>query len=141
MISDNRMKHIIGVARQCYNISKQMSESEDFCRKMFMLGYLHDVGYEFAENKDEHPSISADLAKLIGVSDDAFINAIRLHGELAENETMWLILNKADMTVDSKGNVVTAEERLKDIANRYGQNSDVYDKAYTLCKKIGLIYD
>ena len=107
-----------------------------------MLGYLHDIGYEFANNKDEHPSVSADLLKLIEISDDAFINAIRLHGELVENETIeWLILNKADMTVDSKGNVVTAEERLKDIADRYGQNSDVYDKAYTLCKKIGLIYD
>ena len=46
-ISNDRMKHILGVARQCYKLAKEKYKlSEDDSRKAFMLGYLHDVGYE-----------------------------------------------------------------------------------------------
>ena len=53
-ISDNRLRHSIGVARKAYQIAKDMGKDEDFCRKMFMLGYIHDIGYEFSKTQSEH---------------------------------------------------------------------------------------
>lgn len=47
MIDNNRLQHIIGVARKCYSIAKSHGHNEDFCKKMFMLGWCHDIGYEF----------------------------------------------------------------------------------------------
>lgn len=40
------------------------------------------------------------------------------------------------MKTDSKGNRVTMEERLKDIGDRYGYQSEEYKTAYTLYKAI-----
>ena len=51
----------------------------------------------------------------------------------------WLILNEADMTVDSKGNSVTVEARLADISARFGVQSDEFKKAQELCKRLKLI--
>jgi len=48
-------------------------------------------------------------------------------------------LNMADMQIDSKGNHVGAEMRLKDIASRYGIESKQYVEAKLLAQKIGLM--
>ena len=64
-ISENRIHHILGVARKAYKIAKDMGFEEDFCRRCFMLGWIHDVGYEFAEKQSEHPDISAEMLLLM----------------------------------------------------------------------------
>lgn len=143
-ITDDRLHHIIGVARKCYKISKGLNKPEDFCRRMFMIGWNHDVGYEFSHNKIEHPNISKSLLKLINVNDsneaNIVLDAINTHGELNETQTLeWQILNIADMTIDSKGNDVDVQTRLEDIGNRYGKESSDYLKAYNLCLHMGLI--
>lgn len=38
------------------------------------------------------------------------------------------------MKVESKGNIVTAKERLEDIADRFGKDSDDYKMAYKICE-------
>ena len=40
-ISENRLHHILGVARKAYKIAKDMGKDENFCRKCFMLGWIH----------------------------------------------------------------------------------------------------
>lgn len=64
-ISEDRLHHIIGVARKAYAIAKQRGHSEEFARKMFMAGWLHDVGYEFSEKQGHHPHESGELVRLI----------------------------------------------------------------------------
>ena len=64
-ISEDRLHHIIGVARKAYAIAKQRGHSEEFARKMFMDGWLHDVGYEFSEKQGHHPHESGELVRLI----------------------------------------------------------------------------
>lgn len=60
-ISEARLHHILGVARKSYKIAKEMGYDERFCRRCFMLGWIHDVGYEFSEKQSEHPNVSAEL--------------------------------------------------------------------------------
>lgn len=143
-ISEDRLHHIYGVAKRCYEIAKCKGYSEDFARRMFMIGWNHDVGYEFATNSADHATVGSELLGLMGISSDRIgsktKHAIRKHGRFTNTKsTEWLILNQADMTVDSKGNVVTVEERLEDIAKRYGANSDVYDNARSIAVLVGLL--
>ena len=138
-ISEDRLHHILGVARKAYSIAKDMGYNERQCQKMFMLGWLHDVGYEFSEKQDEHPVISAKLIELVGDIEPVNIHAIKKHGKYTEHETKeWQILNMADMLTDSSGNDVTVSKRLDDIKERYGEYSDQYLTACDICYQIGL---
>lgn len=144
-ISEDRLHHIIGVARKAYKIAKDMGYEEDFCYKCFMLGWIHDVGYEFSEKQSEHSDISAKM--LMFMNEDPFgsdlikplYKAIKEHGKYPTEITdEYIILNMADMQVDSKGNEVTVFERLEDIKNRYGEDSNQYLTACDICYCIGL---
>ena len=59
-----------------------------------------------------------------------------LHTETRSIE--WLILNTADMTIDSKGNKVAVTQRLQDIKERYGEQSNQYLTACDVAYTIGL---
>ena len=65
---------------------------------------------------------------------------IQEHGNPDAEQTLFLsILNEADMTVDSKGNVVSVEDRLIDIKNRYSEDAIEYLKPLQLAKKLNLL--
>lgn len=142
-ISEDRLHHILGVARECYSIAKSLGKDEEFCRKMFTIGWNHDIGYEFAVEPSNHADISHDMLKLIGVCDkdkEGSLYAVKNHGKCNCDKTLeFIILNTADMTVDSKGNKVSVEERLTDIQLRYGSNSVQYLTAFNLATKLGLL--
>lgn len=141
-ISETRMKHILGVARKCYALAEKQGFDEDKCRRMFMLGYIHDVGYEFSRERDEHAVVSAQLIGTLGTIDRDCIISVLNHGsmvELSEQSDAWRILVTADMTVDYDGQEVSAEQRLTGIKKRYGETSRQYINAYNVCKYLGLI--
>ena len=146
-ISEDRLHHILGVARKSYKIALERGHDEDFARKMFVLGWNHDIGYEFSTKPSEHPDISANILL------DAFyggkepwgnigmdsIKAILKHGKYPIEETEeWIILNQADMQVDLKGNEVSVTRRLDDIKERYGEFSDEYLTSCDICYRINL---
>ena len=137
-ISNDRMHHILSVARQCYQIAKNKYHLEEAdCRKAFMIGFLHDVGYEFSEYNFEHPEKGRELIlETLGVD----LPEVQQHGDPDAEQTIFLsILNEADLTVDSKGNVVSVEERLQDIVSRYSEDALEYIKPLTLAKKLHLV--
>lgn len=157
-ISENRLHHILGVARKAYSIAKDMGFSEEFARKCFMLGWLHDVGYEFSTKKVEHSIASAALVGLLGdyIFPEGFneskpakpgvnmvmersIQAIFNHGSFTQSMTEeYKILNMADLQVDNEGNEVSVEERLEDIKERYGEYSKEYLDACEIAFRVGL---
>lgn len=137
-ISNDRMMHTLQVARRCYQLAKekyQLKETE--CRKAFVIGFLHDIGYEFSEYNLEHPQKGYDLIKeTLGIE----LPEVREHGNAdAEQTTFLAILNEADLTIDSKGNSVTVEERLNDIKSRYSETAKEYLNTVELAKRIHMI--
>ncbi len=141
-ITESRMRHILAVARKSYQIAKAMNLPEDECRRMWMMGYLHDVGYEFSEVPEEHAKISADMLELIeGHRCSDLWQAIYQHGLSSgrANSTCWKILTMADLHVDSEGKDVSPKNRLIDIETRYGKDSERYKEAYLICTQLGLI--
>ena len=139
-ISENRLKHMLGVARKAYAIAKEEGYDNAFCRKMFMAGYIHDVGYEFCKHQSDHLEMSAILyAALSAEIDIPTFQAIREHGKYTEEETAeWRILTTADMLVSFDGKECTVSERLEDIKNRHGEHSDEYLTACDICYRVGL---
>ena len=144
-ISENRLHHILGVARKAYKIAKDMGKDEDFCRKCFMLGWIHDVGYEFSLVPEQHPANSAKM--LLFLEDSCTIQnfnkksyrAIKNHGLYTSDLTdEYKILNMADMLVNSNGIEVDVMTRLEEIKERYGEHSNQYLTACDICKRIGL---
>ena len=124
MISDDKIKHIIGVARLMKKYSEEKGFDNNYCLEMFTLGLLHDIGYEFSEHS-EHNSLGGQLLKSQSYK---YFKEVLYHGipkpEYASKELD--ILNFADMHIDSKGNFVSFTERLDDIKNRYGETSNAY---------------
>lgn len=120
----NRLKHCYGVANFMYQISKTYYHwSEEKAREMYILGMLHDQGYEF-DNGLRHEQVIIDI---LG-KDYKYRNEILHHGEYTteyqsqELDLLWL----ADMVVDGEGNLVGFEGRLKDLKNRHGNKDNVY---------------
>lgn len=134
-ISEDKLKHTIGVARKCYDLALHKYDlSEDEAKSAFVMGFLHDIGYEFVDDTSKHPEESYKLVKSI---DDNMLNAIRSHGNPdVEVCTVWNdILNEADLTTSSKGEDCTMFYRLADICLRYGKDSNEFKNAKRLADK------
>lgn len=143
-LTENKLKHSLGVARKCYSLAKKKGLPESTAQKFWLMGFLHDVGYEFSNSKEEHPQVGAYLLESF-IKDDVFISvsveAIRQHGALDsnKNDLTLKILNLADMTINSKGDACTVTERLDDIAYRFGKDSEVYKVAETVVSDFNLL--
>ena len=140
-ISEDRLHHIIGVARKAYSIAKDMGYDDYFAKKMFAIGWNHDIGYEFSKEAKEHPSLGAAiLYSTFGVNEKPAFNAINEHGYVTENDTLeYKILSMADLLIDGKGKEVTVLQRLEDIRTRYGVEAPEYQNAYRVARHVGLL--
>ena len=131
----DRLKHSIAVARKMVEIAKKLNLNEEEIKNCFIIGYNHDVGYEFTINGINHNIIGGELLKN---SNFKYWREIYYHGEINnEYHSIYLdILNQADMHIDKYGNDVGYDKRLEDVLNRYGEDSEVYKKCYMLVKNI-----
>ena len=125
-----------------YEIAKNKRLSEKEINDCYIIGYNHDIGYEFANNKLEHNIVGGEFLRNAGFK---YWKEVYYHGEInIEYNSVYLdILNQADMQIDKFGNDVGYDRRLEDIKNRYGENSIVYEKCLKLVHKNssdGLIY-
>ncbi len=146
-ISEDRLHHILGVARKAYKIALERGHDKTFATKMFVIGWNHDIGYEFSKYKEEHPMVSAailsnafyDEGQNLGENGGNAINAIYSHGLYTEEKTEeWIILNQADMQISPGGKEVSVSQRLNDIKERFGDYSDEYLTACDIAYITGL---
>ena len=64
MITQNRWQHILGVARKCKEYAAKLRpDDSQFAEDMFVLGMLHDMGYEFIESNASHGAIGGEILK------------------------------------------------------------------------------
>lgn len=134
MMDQDRLNHSIAVARKMVEIGKKYKLDDEQLQELFLLGYNHDIGYEFGNNEN-HRIIGGNILKQ---SNYKYWQEVYYHGEIdCEYSSLYLdILNKADMQIDKFGNDVGYSKRLKDIENRYGRESNIYKKAKKLIDNI-----
>lgn len=145
-ISDEKLRHCLGVARKAYEIAQMYGHDDDFCMRMFMLGFVHDVGYEFCKLPEDHATMSASMMLMLNddyaasdIRQKSFL-AIKEHGDPNGTQSdEWRILNTADLIIDYAGREVPVMERLNDIKNRYGEHSLQYQNACETAYKVGLV--
>lgn len=135
-IDGDRLTHSREVGRLAAQLAGQVfSWDEARSRQMFLLGLVHDCGYEFAENPLDHPVVGGELLKEAGFS---LWREVRWHG--VAHATYYsdelLLLNIADMLVSRDGTRVTLAQRLDDIEQRYGFDSEQLMQAKRLVREI-----
>lgn len=127
MIDSKRLNHILGVARQAKEYARMLCPNDEkFAEDMFVLGMLHDLGYEFSDNAN-HAQKGAEILKRQGYR---FSQEVGDHGrdDVLKMSDALFILNCADMTVDGLGNLCSMQQRLEDIASRYSKDFEGYKK-------------
>ena len=128
MITPSRWQHILGVARKCKEFAGKLKPCDNkFAEDMFLLGMLHDIGYGFTDNNASHAYVGGEILKRAGYR---HWEEVALHG----NETVkdmsdeLFIVNCADMSTGPNGENFTFDDRLDEIASRFGKDTDAYKK-------------
>lgn len=134
--SSDRVNHSLTVAKQMYEMALERSGDEFYAKKMFHLGLVHDIGYQFTDDNKEHAHVGGEFLKEEGYE---YWEEVYAHGnpDITEKPSdEWFILNIADMRTDSKGNKVSFDVRLKDIGDRYGYDSQEYKRALIIIRRL-----
>ena len=128
MITSSRWQHILGVARKCKEFAVKLKPNNNkSAEDMFLLGMLHDIGYEFTENNASHAYVGGEILKRSGYK---YWQVVANHG----NETVkdmpdeLFIVNCADMSTGPNGENFTFDDRLDEIASRFGKDTNAYKK-------------
>ena len=134
MIDKNILKHSLAVAKKMIEIGKEYNLNDKELQDLFVLGFNHDIGYEYGNNLN-HEHIGGEILKR---NDYKYWKEVCYHGNInSQYSSLYLkILNKADMQIDKYGNDVGYTKRLEDIKNRYGENSITYKNAKILISKL-----
>lgn len=135
-IDIERLVHSREVGCLAVQLGREMFDwDEQHCQQMFLLGLVHDCGYEFVDDLLDHPIVGSNLLKESGYF---YWREVRWHGiphaPYYSNEL--LVLNIADLLVGRDGRRVTLIQRLNDIARRYGTESEQFIRAKQLVCEI-----
>lgn len=133
MIDKDRLNHSYAVANKMVETGKKMKLKDEELKALFVLGFNHDIGYEYTENGKGHNKVGGEILKESGFK---YWKEVYYHGELTnEYSSLYLdILNYADMQIDKFGADVGFDKRLEDIKGRYGEESIVYKRCINMVK-------
>lgn len=136
MITSNRWQHILGVARKAKILALALRPNDEkYSEDMFLLGMLHDFGYEFTENGKKHAMVAGQILERSGYK---YWQDVVNHSEKATDNMSdeTFIINCADLSVSPDGKDITIAERVEDIGRRHGKNSTQYLIAFEKLQKL-----
>ena len=61
-MDENRLKHSLAVARKMIKIGKEYNLEDNELQDLFVLGFNHDIGYEYGNNFN-HEYIDGEILK------------------------------------------------------------------------------
>ena len=133
-MNDDKLKHSYSVANKMVELGKKRSLNNEQLEELFLLGLLHDIGYQFGD-KDSHNIVGGNILKN---NDYKYWQEVYYHGNpTSEYKSLYLdILNIADMMIDKYGNDVGFDKRLEDIKERYGIDSIQYKNSVEIVNKL-----
>ena len=133
-MDNDRLKHSYAVANKMVELGKEKHLTDEQLQELFLLGYVHDIGYQFGTNEN-HNVIGG---KMLKDNNYKYWKEVYYHGvSNSEYKSLYLdILNTADMMIDKYGNDVGFDKRLEDIKNRYGENSIQYNNCVKIVNEL-----
>ena len=123
-MDNNRLKHSLEVANKMIELGKAEELSKEQLQDLFLLGYIHDIGYQFGNNETHNVTGGTILKR----NNYKYWKEVYYHGTFnSPYRSKYLdILNIADMSINSNGEDIGFDKRLEDIKNRYGEDSIQY---------------
>lgn len=125
-ISRDRLRHMHAVAVKMQKLANsslfQCQPYRFVGSEAFVLGFLHDIGYQFSWAGNGHAKAGGAILKRQGYK---FWKEVYYHGDPDtdyDSPSLWL-LNYVDMTTSPKGKSCTIKERIEDMGVRYGEDS------------------
>ena len=134
-IQEAKLLHISAVANLMYERAFEMTGDEKYAEEMYVLGFVHDIGYIFGAKG--HAEAGGDLMTRVGFK---YADAVSLHGEgdldpdRLTQEVM--LIQWCDMSVGPGGVRMSVAERLEDIGVRYGTDSKQYREAAKVAARL-----
>ena len=61
-MDNDRLKHSLSVARKMVEIAKNKNLTEEEINNCFLIGFNHDIGYEYGDNSN-HAHIGGEILK------------------------------------------------------------------------------
>lgn len=138
-MEDSRVKHSAEVARKMEVLALEARPGDiEFAQDMFSLGLVHDMGYQYSEKPEDHAAIGGCILKRQGYR---YWKEVSNHSnpKSSYQSAALDILNTADMMTGPNGEDLTVIDRLSDIADRYGIESDQYVNTEIICRQLNLI--
>ena len=137
-MDNDRIKHSYAVASKMVELGKEKGLTEEQLQELFILGYIHDIGYQFGNNEN-HNVIGGNVLKNNGYK---YWQEVYYHGTPnSEYKSLYLdILNTADMMIDKYGRDVGFDGRLEDIKGRYGEDSIQYINCVKIVNELKSLY-
>ena len=131
----DRLMHSYNVGLKMIEIGKEYNLSDSDLDSLFVLGLVHDIGYQFSKDTSKHGEVGANILK---EQNYKYYKEVYYHGIIEEEySSLFLdILNMADMQIDKYGNDVGYDKRLEDIKSRYTEESDVYKTCLKLVESL-----
>ena len=133
------LRHSIGVAEFMaqYAITHPKETADPY--EYYVIGLLHDIGKLYPGDPDpngknkykNHPAKGGYLLENMGFTR---YKEVMHHGHPEDGyfSYAWLVLNLADLSINSKGEIIPIADRIKDIGMRYGTKSEEYQHAAAL---------
>lgn len=120
MFTMDRALHCRAVALYMQGAAPALGLQPD---EAFVVGWLHDAAYAFGDNR----SHACNGGRVLEADGYRYWREIALHGTpQGLFSPMGVLLNIADMSVDSQGRTVGFDRRLEDVQTRYGAQSAQY---------------
>lgn len=135
-ITENRLKHSHAVAARMKELAIEKPEQFPvFPDEAFILGMLHDIGYEFVDEQSKHAHAGGEILKEQGYK---YWQEVYYHGipQVEFDSPMLRLLNYVDMITGPDGTYMTINERIEDIVERYGAASRQAKEAIELSKTL-----
>lgn len=126
------------VGRMMQKMAKDRGWPEDKCQEMFILGFLHDIGYEFTDSTERinQSKVGGNLLKNLRYP---YWQEVYYHGHLDTEgfRSQYLdILNIANIEIGEDGSHSGSEYRLKQLAKTLGEDSEEYKNLVGLKEKL-----
>lgn len=75
MIHNDRLTHSLAVARKMIEIGKTYNLKDDELKDLFILGFNHDIGYEYGNNSN-HAHIGGEILNKADMQIDKYGNDV-----------------------------------------------------------------
>ena len=122
-LADRRMRpsHRVGM-KLFVIVNHKPSLCRSSARDMYVLGLLHDIGYQFAVCNRDHARLDGEVLKEQGYK---LWREVYWHGRgQREYDSPELrLLNYCDMIVGPDGEAMSMRQRIDDLTRRYGSGS------------------